>query len=498
MEFSDRKMLSSYLPDFLNPKELLKKPKKQEAEPEVQAEVVHRDATQVMLSREEFNILKQQLVEMTEEKEGLEKQIQALLPTKEEIDNMKKQIKSIKQKMKNSEERYRRKEDYYAQQMESAKDIKAQPRSISIGTLLEKLPLSNIQEETQHVALTAKLNSEKERLKELEDEEIESADNLASIAAVDQSLQFQIEETQRLVTKIDMIAPKIYFCRNAGFYVEDLYTKFEQCTYERNAQKGRKRRFKQWIKSTQDVIDHHNQTLSSYDKDLERIANNQIDAEKILKDTEAQLAAEQLRQSEMTLSIADHLAEDENLAQKFDHEKADMIADNEQRRDQIEIIEQQSIDISNIIANYHVNHKKLVNKKLNLIRELEKRVKAERRIQADQSIVTDYVEKLTIVLANEMSARDAIDDHNKKLDDSLKRLQREAEKKKSLIAEYTEITPANEPMSEERCMEEFRQLVQDHQVQNQFYLKEMVSLQDELNCLESENRSLKGIASQIP
>ena len=86
---------------------------------------------------------------------------------------------------------------------------------------------TNYLEDNQIHTLEAKLHSKTERLELLENEEAEVAMNLANASTLEQQVTFQVEKSEKILSKFNVLVPQIQTCLGHGLYIQDLIFQYE-------------------------------------------------------------------------------------------------------------------------------------------------------------------------------------------------------------------------------------------------------------------------------
>jgi predicted nucleic acid-binding Zn-ribbon protein len=151
------------------------------------------------------------------------------------------------------------------------------------------------------------------------------------------------------------------------------------------------------------------------------------------------------------------------------------------------------------VETHHVSRKKLLQKKLELVRELSKRLVAQRENCASMEIGSSRVEELTQAVSTKMLEKQDMLAEIKKREDRLKWLQAETQKKSAIIAELKKmIKPrSSETPTNQQTLDDFDQLLSNLEVQNECHLENLQIAGFEMGGLEEEKASLMSILGDM-
>lgn len=449
-----------------------------------------------MLSNEEFNVMKRQLVELQTENDDLSQKIEVLLESNRQINLIKQTISDIKEDVDKSKAEYTKTIESLNNQLEEYQDGKV-PSSI-INTFYNSFAKLNFQEELQLNNAKSKLESETTNLVELSQKEAELYEKIDSTASQEQLILNQIQDYNQFFESFLVLQPQIETCKGCGLFIQDLSTRLTNLKKERSVQSGRRFRLQNWKKRKTQDYQIQSDLMLKHEQDLQRINEKLSNVEGELHGIEAQLRNEVTNLSKEEYSILEAQSENEKYVKETENiiKKSQNHISNIKNK-KIPDIEAHLLSIQNEINNYGIKKKKLLQKKLEMIQQLEKRIDWERQTLQKKDIVSPIVEELTNVEEQNLLEKEQMEKEIKSLEERLQWLQADAEKKTIIIKELEKVVPLDQPVDEDTCLKMFYKSLDDVQVTNGALLNDLQMVGNELQGIEGENSSLKTILRQL-
>ena len=446
-----------------------------------------------MLSQEEFQVLEDQITQLKTENAELQQKIGVLHETNLQIPIFKEKISKIKQEIESSNAEYEKSiEDLNAQLKDTSSEPKSPSKTLSINSLL------GFPDDIQLSTAKSKLESENEKFNELVDEEIQVAESLEKAATKEQILSNEIQDYVNFLNQCFVLKPQIETCLGCGLYLQDLCTELDLLRKERSKQNGRKYRLKNWIKQTSAVHESQLQILEGLNNDILNLTSKNKQIEDECHQIEIQLRNETTIYNQEEIKNLEALEEKNNYEKETENIVQQKRENMEKMRQLMPKIDEHSEQIKLEIASFGMKKQKMLQKKLEMIKELKRRIVVERKNQQKQEVNSDLVMELTQVEEQHHLEKEQIEKEIKGLEDKLHWLQVDVEKKRQILEELDKtIYPMDEPVSEERCLKMFYQSYDEVQITNNALLNDMQATGMELAGAEGENESLKTILSQL-
>lgn len=449
-----------------------------------------------MLSNEEFNVMKNQLVQLQTENDEITAKIGVLKDSNRQIVLIQQAIAGIKEDIEKSKAEYAKTIESLNNQLEDYQDGKV-PSSI-INTFYNSIAKLKNQEDLQLSNVKAKLESENSRQVELSQKEAELYEKIDNAASQEQLISNQIQDYNNFFNSFTILRPQIETCMGCGLFIQDLCAKLNNLKKERSVQSGRRFRLQNWKKRKNQDFQIQSDLMGRHQKDMDRIKEKSFGVEAQLHTLEVQLRNEvnALSKEEYDLFEANTEKEKYNKeTEKLVNEAQEVITNI--KTNTIPDIDNQINNIQSEINSYGLKKKKLLQKKMEMIRQLEKRIDFERQTLQRQDIVSPIVEELTNVEEQNLLEKEQIEKEIKQLEEQLRWYQANAEKKTLVIKELEKVVPLDQPVDEDTCLRMFYKSLDDVQVTNEALLNDLQMVGNELQGIEGENQSLKTILSQM-
>ena len=434
-----------------------------------------------MITQEEYLQMKEQLLSITDENEALEEQIQ-----KYQAKNS--QIPLLKQELQEAQ---------IALEKMNTEFEQAQLKLNEEFTRLSSQNNSNPDLENKLSSANEKLQNAKDYYQHLFDEEATVAEQLAETAANDNNLQLLLEESVHFFDKYDIVVPQLQASRFTGILVEDLLYQVETLNTDREAQHGRRFRLNGWKQQAMAVNETQKVALSDLERDLKsKLDEVDKEEEKLSKILNEQAQVE-TKQSELGMELSHQTKEVEIQKENTNKEIENAKKEISEIEEKIKNNENDIQEMRNTIQNYKRNEKKKIQKKLGIVRDLEKRLTQERQNLPLVSIDSPIVSELTKTIDAEMREKEKMQYDVKELEKQLKRYQEDTSRKTIAIQEFSTIPPFDEPVSDELCYKEFLNFVKETEIKHLSFVSDLQSLAELLACAEQENSVLRETLSEI-
>ena len=453
-----------------------------------------------MISDKELQIVQAQIAQMQEEIIELTSQIDTERARSEQIPLIKSQIQSSQEEITEMAEKFERMESKEKKKIQKALQGRSPMRAISFPSL-NPLNLFKVgdKDDKDIQGIASRLESETAKLTDMDAKIEQLYEKLEKAATQDQEVTGQIDQVTKFIAKYEVIQPQVETCLGYEMMVQDLVSRLDHLKAARSAQKGRRFRLTAWLAQTEMIRDNSQKTLEDLGKEEEEVTKNLLKYENEYAEAQASLTDVMSRYSEMTLQVANQLQENEKMGKNGDEEEQRQIRECEKARKSITDIEAKTAAIRAEISGYGVTKKRLLKKKLELIDQLKKRVRVEKENRSVIDVNSPVVVELMRQVNDHMLEKEGLEMELRKHEERLKWLQAEDQKKDWLMEECLRLVPArkDDQLSEDRCWQEFVDLVSDTEVQNQCYFNDMQTVGNELEGLEGENQSLRAILSSM-
>ena len=434
-----------------------------------------------MITQEEYLQMKEQLLSITDENEALEEQIQ-----KYQAKNS--QIPLLKQELQEAQSALEKMNTEFEQ---------AQLKLNEEFTRLSEQNNTKPELENKLSSANEKLQSAKQYYEHLFEEEASLAEQLADRAGNDNDLQLLLEESVHFFDKYDIILPQLQASRFTGILVEDLLFQVETLNTEREAQHGRRFRLNGWKQQATAINDTQKVALSDLERDLKKKLEEVNNEEEVLSKTLNEQAQVETKKSELVMQLSHQTNEVEIQKQKTQSEIEKAKKEITEIEAKIKQNENDIQEMRSTIQNYKRNEKKKIQKKLGIVRDLEKRLTQERQNLPLVSIDSPIVSELTKTIDGEMREKEKMQYGVKELEKQLKRYQEDTARKTLAIKEFSSIPPFDEPVSDEKCYKEFLNFVKETEIKHLSFVSDLQSLAELLACAEQENSVLRETLSEV-
>lgn len=449
-----------------------------------------------MLSQDEFNVMKEQLIQLHSENDEMTQKIDILKESNKQITLIQQNLKSTKEEIERLQEDYEKKIESLNAQLEEYADGKIPSKIMT--TLYSTISIFN-QEDHQYASAKTKLDSECDHLVELAKDEATIFESIENLTNIEQSLSHTEQEYNDFFNKFNVLRPQIETCLGVGLYVQDLATRLDNIKKSRSVQAGRRFRLRNWQSKVKADYEAHHQLMEGHEKDHQKIQKKQEELDKILHETEISLRNEATKINQQEIAFM----ETQNETERYIKETGEIIEKLEKEIETIKTktfpeLENQIKSIQGEINNFDLKKKKLLQKKIEMIQQLEKRIKQERKDQEKKNIKSPLVLQLTEVEETHLLEKEEMERHIKSLEDRKNWLEAEVEKKGQIISEIDNAQmPMDEPVDEETCLQMFYTFVDEIKITNRALLNDLHMFEDELEGAQGENQSLKAIIAEL-
>ncbi|KAH0788364.1 hypothetical protein GPJ56_007723 [Histomonas meleagridis] len=429
-----------------------------------------------MISNEEFEVFQEQMVRLTNQKEDILTKIDKLQANETQIPIFEQSIQESQKQLEIEREAYEKEEKILNAQLANP----VAQKSLSLNSLFGS------SEDNQVHVLEQKLHAELEKVEQLENEETEVAMNLANAATAEQQITFQLEKSELIVSKFRALIPQIQACSFHGLYIQDLLYQYEDLKHLKDLQNGKRNRLNNWIKQTKTVTDAQENNLRSLESELSEI-------EWQISQKKSELSQKSDIYHKLSYELSEHLLEvNEKLNKANEMSKSDnseikkILEQIERQKNTLNELQTEINQLQSKIQASEINKKKSTQKKIELIQQLEKRIIIERKNRSVTDIDSPIVIELSNLIDNYISENEEIETKNQQIEQKLKSLQFESERKSMIIKELERIgNPNAKNITDDKALKAFEQLANDIYVQNKCNLDNIKSIGIEVNELEN-------------
>lgn len=438
-----------------------------------------------MITLEEYGQMKEQLLQMSDEHEMMENQIQKLQAQNSQLPLLRKQLADSTAALKKLEDEFTQTQLKLNEEFDRLSDMDA------IKTPEIKL------NEQKEAYLQEQLTKMKQKYDGLFDEENQIMENLANAAAQENDLTILIDDADKKYAKYEVLVHQLQTCRMMRFHIEDMLENCDHLRIEREAQHGRRYRLNGWkqqasVINQQQVIAHNDLI-----KDFNEKAKELQEEERKLSEVYTTQASCQSKLSDLEIEIS-QLEKSNSEASQTTH------AEIEKERDEIQKLKQKLAsnkseisEMRNTIQNYNRSEAKAIQKKIGMVRDLEKRLIQERKNLPVIQIDSPYVEELTRTVDAEMREREKILFEVRDLEKELKRVRADSDRKTVVIEEFSTVRPSDEPLSDEVCYRDFLNLLKEAEIKHVNYVSDLQGIAELVACAQQEMDVLRETLSEL-
>lgn len=403
-----------------------------------------------MISSEEFGILKEKLLQLTQRIEDQKAKIKFQESERENLPIYEKQFESIEKEAQEEES------SLLTQITELSSEIK-RVRSEPV----EELPLENCdvsRELGEEIESCAREEEElKHRLEIAEDaiktfEEIEREHQLT----VDRYAEIQKPNFEAI-----------------SMHIEDLLVRCSAVSSFKSERSTRERRIKE--------MKEHNSELTQMSKDLERelvSLNGELSRMDISNEQDTLNAAAKELEAVLSFKSPKH---------NYEEEEAEM----EARIDELEAINEDTSDIEEVIRSFKVNQNIKITKMINLEQQLEKKREEMKQEIRQEVCDSEKLMELNEVLQSRWMENMALTEEIKSNTKAKEKLDDELRRKEIIYSELQYRWPANGKFRAEAGIKEQTAIFEEARTQNRQMASDMNNLQKELERVMKENSELK-------
>lgn len=436
-----------------------------------------------MITEEEYQIMKNQLLMMTDENDEIENKIQKLQAQNTQIPLLKQELLEAQTSLAKMNDEFEQEQLKLTSQFSK---FSGQNENHEIKENEQKL--NQLTENLQHV---------KSEFDRLSDEELQLAEQLANSAQKDNQLQILLEDADKFFQKYDIALPQLQACRMSGILIDDLLVQAENLKIAREAQHGRRFRLNGWKQQALAINETQGVAYSDLERDLKAKLDDLYKEEDNLSKIENTKAQVETRKSELSMSISKELNNVESMKQEASETMEKARKELEEMRATLENNKNEISEMRNTVQNYKRSEQKTIQKKLGIVRDLEKRLIQERQNLPTVSIDSPFVEELTKTVDAEMREREQMTKDFRAMERELKRVQEEASRKTQVIEEVSKVPPNDEPVSEDVSYADFLNLVKETEIKHLSFVSDLQGIAELLACAEQENDVLRETLSEL-
>lgn len=435
-----------------------------------------------MLSKEEFALLQQKLVQITEERDGYAKKV-------EELTEQNEKIPELQQKMEELEKQNEKDE---LSQMSELKDA-----TVELNTVRSEMnSISDPQDNRKIKKLEAQLEALKEKTKKLDDQLIELDENDKKNSEMEIPLDEQISIFQKHVEKLKKYQEKMPQASKLSMQVNDLESKRDQLQNmitslekkipeldenEASAENDKLMKMAE-LRRVQAEIDSVNESIKTSD-------NQHIECYKMLNKVSIKLQEvndasriEKAKMDDLVVKYADKKKEAINEGKAIEAQ----IKELEEQLESFPARKQQEIsDIETKVAKSKQMAEQLEKKRDELRAEIQKKMSE-----------SNIVGELTAVMEQEWVEHQKLLDQKEKMQASVNRATEDLRRKILASEEIEKRWPKSSKPFKAPGMAELEYLYEQALQQNRKLGETLASLKDDLEIIRNDNILLKSFATK--
>jgi hypothetical protein len=444
---------------------------------------------EAMVSAEDMQTLQGRLIELSDEnldlisKLKIEQEKAAELPIiRSRLSDAQKAAAAAQREFNKKEEQIRAE---FAPQRTKGKSLRVRPPDRNEKQILE--------------AAESKLADGTERFSVLIETEASFIEQLTAHGIREDELTSARDGLKAFIARCDAIQPRFDTCLGVPMHVQDLAARLDQLAAVLSAQRGRRHRLLNWASQTEAVFEHQTMVFREMGDEIMELAKSADAKAAELEGVQTILNDVAAEHSRVLLLLR---AEDREI-ERF---KSETESNHQKAKEDGEAVDLRISNVGKLISTlnhdvetHHVSRKKLLQKKLELVRELSKRLVVQRQNCASMEIGSSKVEELTQAVSTEMLEKQDMLAEIKKREDRLKWLQAETQKKSAIITELKKmIKPrSSETPTNQQTLDDFDQLLSNLKVQNECHLENLQIAGFGMGGLEEEKASLMSILGDM-
>jgi hypothetical protein len=423
-----------------------------------------------MISPEDMKRLQEQLIELSDENLDLRSRLEAEQAKAMQTPLIKSRLAAAQKALADETRRFEKAGDAIRAQY-NPQGFSHMMKSLGqqVGSKIAR-PVDRVEELTATLALAeSRLADDTELLSTLIETEAHYIEHLSTHAVTEDDLLTTRDELKTFIAKYQMIEPDIRQCCGIPMALHDLAGRLERIQVARAAQRGRRNRLMNWMAQTVAINEHQGKALQSMVVEFEEAGQKVVAREVDLANVQSVLGSVIAEKSQAVLLVA---AEED----KIDRIVCEVRANAERRQQERIETERRIADMEKLIATlrhdvetHHVSKRKLLQKKLDMIQQLTKRLAQERKTRDSIDVGSTRVEELAQEVSAQMLEKQGMLGEVRKREEQLKWLQAETQKKSVIIKELKTMTVSrtSDRPTPEQAVEDFDGLVNDVEVQNE-------------------------------
>jgi hypothetical protein len=423
-----------------------------------------------MISRQEMRLLQEQLIELSDENLDLRSRLEAEQAKAMQAPLIKSRLAEAQKALADGTRRFEKDgEAIRSQYNPQGFSQKMKSFGQQVGSKIARPP-DKTEELTTALALAeSRLADDTELLSTLIETEAHYIEHLSTHAVTEDDLSTSRDALKTFIAHYQLIEPRIRGCCGIPMALQDLAGQVERLHVARAAQRGRRHRLLNWMGQTEAINEHQGKVFQSmiveFEEAVQRLAAKEVD----LAEVQRVLGGVMSEQSHAVLLLTAEEDETERIA----NETQENIVRGEQERREAEQgmsdMEKLICTLRHDVETHHISKKKLLQKKLDMIQQLTKRLAQERKTRDSIDVGSTRVEELTQEVSAQMFERQGMLGEVRKREERLKWLQGETQKKSVIINELRTMTMSRTGTrtSPEQAVEDFDGLLSDVEVQNE-------------------------------
>jgi hypothetical protein len=301
------------------------------------------------------------------------------------------------------------------------------------------------------------------------------------------------------IAKFQVIHPQVHSCLGLALQVHDLVGRRDMQMALRAAQKGRRKRLTNWLSQTEEVGFHQREALESVTAEASSLNQTVVMREVELRAVDQLLWDRKNEYSQLILAIEEEKFETEKIREERQREIDQAHAAVQEAKEEVVAIDKAVEFVRHDVETYRNSEKKLIQKKLDMMRELSKRLEQERKVVQAMPVASKVVDDLTEAMSTAMFGKQDLIEELKAKEERLKWLQAETQRKSFVISELRGMTipKSRENRSDQEMLEDIDELLSDIQAQNEVHFENLQIAGFEAEGLEAERASLRGILKDL-
>jgi hypothetical protein len=348
-------------------------------------------------------------------------------------------------------------------------------------------------------ALELRLADDTDRLSGLIEIESQLIDDLSVLALQEDDLGAKRDAIKICIAKYQVMEPQVQSCLGLAMLVQDGIARIDQQAVVRGVQKGKRKRLTNWLAQTEEVGAYQREALAAVKSEELVVVQSVLAREADLRQVERVLSGLGAEFTQLRAMVEAEGMERERVKKDGMKEIQRALEDIRKAEEEVAAIEKATDFMRHDVATYHISERKLIQKKLDMVQQLSKRLQNERKNVMATPVAAAVVDDLTESLSAEMVEKQELIDAVKMQEEKIKWLRAENERKSIIIRELRgmAIPKSGEKRSEEELLADIDDFLGDIQVQNEVHFENLQIAGFEAEGLEAEGKSLDGFLRDV-